>query len=429
MKKLSLSLPTIVLGSIILLGWGLDKIFEQYYARDEHDPIEIVQSIGAQFAASLNTVDALVPAINEWNSTNLVTHAELTTYVDFPLPEELHQRLKLGESIVLESDTHYSIIYWLKKHDQILILNLDTKVKPDDESITPILFTITFYTILLLLIFIWLGPLIKSLKNLKQQATLFGQGDLSARVKSASVSYITEIEQSFNFMAEKIETLINDNKLISSAVSHDLRTPIARLRFGIDLLEDTSDPEERIKHQQHISEDIDEMQNLVEALLHFSRLEQNMLQLKKETLCLNDLVERQTIGFESHNINVTFKVGQSNLMIAGHETYLNMLFHNLLANAEKYGRGNILVEIQKKGKLVAVSIHDNGKHKSMSNAEFSDLFKPFIRGKNPEKTDGFGLGLAICQRVAQWHRGSIEVKNSTQLSGFEFTVLLALESK
>ena len=89
--------------------------------------------------------------------------------------------------------------------------------------------------------------MVRRLLILSNVAKAFGEGDLNQRVKKGSVSYISDLENEFNHMANRIQTLVEDNKLLGNAVSHDLRTPLARLRFGIDALAETSDESVREK--------------------------------------------------------------------------------------------------------------------------------------------------------------------------------------
>ena len=197
---------------------------------------------------------------------------------------------------------------------------------------------------------------------------------------------------------------------------------MARLRFGIDILSETDNPIERSKYQEHLSNDIDEMQSLVEALLNYARLEQSLIALPKAPVDLLKLL----IDFrDSHPVNV-ITLEHPNLtqaVIQGHEVYLKMCLHNLLNNALHYGESRVLVTVGLNQKRLCIHIHDDGS--GIPEAQRNALFKPFVRGEHKNSQPGFGMGLAIAERIAHWHDSTIVIQDSTRLSGAEFIVQFA----
>jgi len=422
MKKLSLSLIAFILVSIVMLGWGMDKLFEYYFWDAQTDPLMNYQDIGFHITQSANNSPDALQYVAQWKEHSSQNRIDLINPNNMPLPENLWQLLYEGDNLILETENGLSIYYWLENHQMVLAFTPDALITQSNTSLIKILLTSGFYIGILLLLLIWLFPLIRSLQNLRRNAVAYSRGDFSNRIENKRFSYIDDIEKTFNHMAGQIETLINDNKLISSAVSHDLRTPLARLRFGIDILSDTEELEERIKYQEHLSRDIDEMQSLVEVLLNYARLEQNMVKLDKHEVSIRDLV----IDYAEQNrtddqaIDVT---GSELPMIAsGQLSYLKMLFHNILNNAVYYGHNRILIELKETKKSLEIGIHDNGV--GIPAEKRSDLFKPFVRGEIKENNAGYGMGLAIAERIASWHQGSIEIEDSGQLKGALFVVTL-----
>jgi len=422
MKKLSLSLIAFILVSIVMLGWGMDKLFEYYFWDAQTDPLMNYQDIGFHITQSANNSPDALQYVAQWKEHSSQNRIDLINPNNMPLPENLWQLLYEGDNLILETENGLSIYYWLENHQMVLAFTPDALITQSNTSLIKILLTSGFYIGILLLLLIWLFPLIRSLQNLRRNAVAYSRGDFSNRIENKRFSYIDDIEKTFNHMAGQIETLINDNKLISSAVSHDLRTPLARLRFGIDILSDTEELEERIKYQEHLSRDIDEMQSLVEVLLNYARLEQNMVKLDKHAVSIRDLV----IDYAEQNRtdDQTIDVTGSDLpMIAsGQLSYLKMLFHNILNNAVYYGHNRILIELKETKKLLEIGIHDNGV--GIPAEKRSDLFKPFVRGEIKENNAGYGMGLAIAERIASWHQGSIEIEDSGQLKGALFVVTL-----
>lgn len=424
MKKLSLSLIILILISIIFLGWGMDSLFERYFLDDKTDPVQNYLTLGTQLARSLNNTADTEGFIQQWQKDSVKNQLNLIQSINLPLPQDLWQQLYSGESLILESQQGLTLYYWLSNHEQVMAFSPNALATGTETPFVNFLLTAVFYIVLLLLILLWLFPLIKSLQRLRKNAIAYGQGDFSSRIKKHRFTYIDDIENTFNKMADQIETLISDNKLISSAVSHDLRTPLARLRFGIDILSDTKDYEERAKYQEHLSSDIDEMQLLVEAFLSYARLEQNMIKLEKEPVDILSIIQKYIEQTHVSSSSIELKSNEQALVTKGHAIYLKMLFHNILNNATYYGHGKVSVELKKYKNNLIVSVHDNGN--GIAEQDRANLFKPFVRGELKENNSGYGMGLAIAERISRWHQGSIEIRDSHLLQGAEFRICLPL---
>ncbi|WP_196159164.1 ATP-binding protein [Reinekea sp. G2M2-21] len=422
MKKLSLSLLSLILLSIIALGMFIDVLFDRYFSTEEIDPLRHQKVLAEQLAFALNEQSSPEEFIQAWQNKSPQNELLLLSEEDLPLPENLWQQLKNGQSLVLETEVGLTIYLWLAQHQQLLAFSPDELINREETPMVNLLLTTGFYLGILLLILLWLLPLVRSLRGLRRNALAYGKGDFSARLAPSRFTYIDDIEHTFNRMAEQIETLIQDNRLISSAVSHDLRTPLARLRFGIDILSETENPEERQKYQEHLSNDIDEMQSLVEALLNYARLEQSLVTVQKEPVdVLNILVNFR----DSHPLGVVTidAAPNTNTTIAGQPTYLKMLLHNILNNALHYGNSKILVQVSRTKEHLDIHIHDDGP--GIAEQHRSTLFKPFVRGETQNSPQGFGMGLAIAERIAYWHNGTISIAQSSKLGGAEFIIRLS----
>lgn len=417
MRKLSFSLLSFILVSIIVLGWALDVLFETYFTDSEIGPVQEYQQLGTQLARMMAASEVPQKLVDSWQAESL-NDLVLLERSEMPLPSELWPSLERGEPLILETDEGLTLYFWLAEHQKLMALT-PTALR-NDESVATVrlLLTTVFYVCVLVLLIVWLLPLMRSLRRLRKSALAYGEGDFSARIEATRFTYIDDIENTFNRMADQIETLIQDNKLISSAVSHDLRTPLARLRFGIDVLMDSENAEEREKYQQHLSNDIDEMQSLVDALLNYAKLEQALVALDKAPVDLSEILIHYQ---QTHPKDLIQLENAGNLPVLGERTYLQMMLHNLLNNALKYGNGQILVTSEQTADHVCVAIHDDGD--GIAQAQQNDLFKPFVRGE-ANQNSGYGMGLAIVERITHWHEGSVDVERSNRLGGAVFIVCL-----
>jgi len=429
MRNLTTSLLFMVIIATIGLGWVFDRLYEKYNSAEkiqDANAVAIVEKLGLNLANSLNnmTDNNQQQFVQQWQdeiySLSLVDSKSLT----LPLP--LFNRVKQGTPLLLETSHHLTFHYYITSSDQLLLLKspllmLSPKAKPQNYF-----FTLLFYFALVLLILLWIYPLIKQLLGLRAAAKSFGEGKLQQRITLSSFSYIRDIEVEFNQMAQRIEDLIGDVKLLSSAVSHDLRTPLARIRFGIDTLQEEDDPILRRQFEQKISENVDEMTSLVETLLSYARLDQAMVEMNKTDCDFLALVENWIRTKGSDNMNITLIKPKNNCCVYADSAYLNILVKNLMENALNYGKNQIEIQLKAQTHTVVMIVEDDGEGVN-SNIKM-DILKPFVRGKHQQnQVKGHGIGLAIVKRVIDWHKGSVEIGDSESLGGAKFTVTLPKE--
>ncbi len=423
MKKLTLSLVVAILTVIIFLGWGLDTFFDEYQVQKDMDEYSAYRQVMASLANTLDKTDSVGQFVTTWQKQNQQKLA-LTPLAEFPLPVSLRDNFNQGESLILESEDLITVNQLLPSRQQVLTLSIHQQTKQQDNLTLQVALTTVFYTGILLCVFIWLYPLIKRLRLLRSTAKSFGEGDFSERIHISSTSYIVDIENEFNRMAEKIETLIEDNKLLSNAVSHDLRTPLARLRFGIEALSETNNPENKEKYIRHLSQDIQEMENLVGVLLNYARLDQKMIKVERLPLSLNTLIKSSVHNLTSSDsstvsIDIT-ELSQYQIIVDGDENHLSMLINNLLSNAQRYAVKQVRITTQQTTNSVMMCVSDDGPGIVAEKRE--KIFKPFTRGENNSEQVGYGMGLAIVARVAAWHGAQVAISQSDVLGGAKFTV-------
>lgn len=424
MKKLTFSLLLVVLVAIVGLGWTLDELFSQYQSTEQtSDELAAYRQLGSSLAQTLDKQQDPQQFIDNWPQDPAMS-LNLMKLTAFPLPSSLQQDFLQGKPLELESDNSLSIHFILPDQQQVLALSLPLSLVKQDDSSLQLAFTTVFYTGILLLVFIWLYPLIKRLRQLRTTAKAFGEGQLDQRINISATSYIADIEHEFNRMAQRIETLISDNKLLGNAVSHDLRTPLARLRFGIEALQETDNPKTREKYQHHISRDIDEMENLVRVLLSYARLDQALIEVERQPVDLNSLISEAVCSFDTTEKPISWQPG-GEAQVTGDGNYLTMLANNLLNNAQQYADTQISVKLSKSRTTLRLSIADDGP--GIPKEKRQALLKPFTRGDNTVENQGFGMGLAIVSRIALWHKAQLVIGDSTELGGAEFTVLFKLD--
>lgn len=423
MRYLLISLVSVTLLATISLGWLFDRVYEQY--QQDQQPltsIEMAEALGRDLAIAMDKTTNTDELLSNWPNTSDY-NISLGAIDEAELPQELIQQLKQGEVVILATQNTQLFHYYLSVKKQILVLESPRLTQVNQYSYRQYMLTLSFYLLLILLFLIWAYPLLKQLSSLRKAAKSFGKGKLDEQISSNSISYIRDIELEFNTMARRINSLVGDVKLLSTAVSHDLRTPLARIRFGLDTLEEVEDDDHRNRLQQRLGKDVDEMTLLVEALLNFARLDQQTLTLKKVSVDLVQLINECIENKRCDNVEIEFSCIARHTSTTADRNYLKMVLNNIIQNAINYGQGKVIIILDSDNHSLIIRISDDGKGIQVGIRE--QIVKPFIRGENSESNyKGHGVGLAIVKRVLDWHNATLIIGDSNELSGAEFKIVL-----
>ena len=420
MRTLSVSLILVVLIATIGLGWIFDTLYLSYQQEQEtqsNDTSLALENIAVNLATSISGLQDKQGFIAQWQGDYTL---QLIKLDDLALPSQLKETLISGTPLTLESSDQVTIHVKLPESDELLLLNFQQVEEFSVQDNHRYWLTVLFYAMLIGAFLIWLAPLAQRLFKLRRVAKAFGEGKLNERIQVGSISYIRDVEYEFNRMAQRIEDLVADVKLLSSAVSHDLRTPLAKLRMGLDTLSEETDPQVRANYHQRLDKQMDNMVELVETLLQYARMDQAMIELQNQPLNIEKLILH---SLNQHAINAEFlsQLNTSQTMVYGDGRYLKIAINNLLQNACKYGKSRIRVVLDENADWVILTIEDDGC--GIPEDQRERIFKPFVRANNHSE-QGFGVGLAMVKRVLDWHHASVSVGNSATLRGAKFEVKL-----
>ena len=432
---------TIVFASV---GSGLllDELYSQLYSSEKKNQ-DLTQSqlelIGIQLSSILRKLENKEEFIKAWEQEKVPLSLEIITRDDIGMPEELLRELESVGHITVTSASNISFYYFLNDQKNYFLLRAPLATQHKQSKWLPIIFTVLFYALLISIIFAWLFPLIRQLKNLSFSAKKLGEGELNARITPSAISYIKDIELEFNRMAQRIEELVSDISLLSSAISHEMRAPLAKLQFGLDALREEDDAKKRVVYEERLDKVIADMTTLIETLLRYARLDKNIVNLPSDEvdlleLCTSSLASVMQDSNEisdpkSSRLEANVNAVEPFYIIRGDRFYLNLLLENLLANAVKYGRERILISLIQQENTILFMIEDNGP--GIDEHFKQDIFKPFIRGeKIKQEPDykqspqtGHGLGMALVKRIADLHNVEIEIAKSDVLGGAKISLL------
>jgi len=261
----------------------------------------------------------------------------------------------------------------------------------------------------------WLAyHLTRPVRRLQRAVERFGRGDLSARSGSVRRDELGELARTFDRMADRMETLLAAERRLLLDISHELRSPLARLAVAIELARTGDNLEPALNR---IQKEADRLNALVGQLLQVTRAEGDPSSLRREPVRLDELVEQlvddSSIEAASHGCGVKYQHREP-VTIAGDEELLRRAVENVLRNAIRHSPRDTDVEIKlaRSNGHVVVDIRDHGP--GVPDEALSRLFDAFYRVENDRNrgSGGIGLGLSIARRAIELHKGRIRARNA-----------------
>ena len=257
----------------------------------------------------------------------------------------------------------------------------------------------------------------RPLKSLQRAAQEVGRGNFPKPLTEHGTSEIMAVTQAFNHMSKGIKQLENDRNLLMAGISHDLRTPLTRIRLATEMMSELDD-----FLKEGIENDIDDMNNIIDQFIDYIRHDSKD---KAEIGDLNTLVE-EVVNAETPNDRTIHFTACESIKIPLRTVAIKRALANLIQNALRYTQGDIEVTtgIDKKKKQAYFLVSDHGE--GIPEHDIERLFQPFTQGDTARGTEGSGLGLAIIKRIVDTHGGSIELSNKAE-GGLQAKVFLPLK--
>ncbi len=408
------------------LGWAIDEYYSSEFENNHQLPYQGYRellNLTVELLSDIQPERAVMQQLLDQKHLNM----SLESLAEIPLPPSLQSQRDRGEIFILQSDDSDTLYRRIAETDWLLSLEIRAAVNVEQESARYIL-TLLFYAGVAIILLLWLLPLFRAINDLNLAAKKIGLGELNTRVENPNGLYLKPLKTEFNAMAQRLQQLNENNQLMSQAVSHELRTPLSRLRFALDMIQGRKDQQQREQDIKRMEADLDDMEDLINELLNYSRLDKQPA-IEQEPVKIEALIEQRIQRRVDANCQIKFNAQQNEKLIAGDHDYLCKLVDNLIQNACRYAQQNVLVSCRWGDTRFYLSVEDDGP--GVSEDQVEQIFKPFYRVKNQsvKKSSGFGLGLAIVNRIVQWHAGSVHVYKSTKLGGACFEVSLPINAQ
>ena len=266
--------------------------------------------------------------------------------------------------------------------------------------------------VLVIIALIFLKNQTKPLVKLAKAAERFGKGDYVNDFRASGSQEIRKAAFEFDRMAKRINRHLNQRAEMLSGISHDLRTPLTRLKLQLALLKqkDVSDK---------MSRDIDEMERMLNDYLQFAKTQ---AQENTSKINLNTLLN--SIKKDFNNDKFTYESNDETIDFKGRPTALRRSLENVIQNGLTYG-DKVYVKVQKGNKKASIVIEDDGP--GIPENQYKNVFKPFFRLDKSRSLNqsGVGLGLAIVEDIINSHGGNIQLGKS-KFNGLLFKISLPL---
>lgn len=253
----------------------------------------------------------------------------------------------------------------------------------------------------------------RPVRRLRHAAQTLAEGDLTVRVGGSGGGEVGALGRDFDIMAERLREMLESQRQLLRDVSHELRSPLARLRIALELAEKEGSASRNL---QRVEKEADELERLIANLLSLARLESGQSSLEQKTVSLEELLSEivNDADFEAraHQRSVVLTVAQQ-ATVKGDPVLLRAAIENVVRNAARYTAEAtaVVVSLKTAGNQAVIEVCDHGS--GVPESELKRMFEPFTRVGEARDRDsgGYGLGLAITGKVILAYKGQVDARN------------------
>ncbi|MFK8257183.1 two-component system sensor histidine kinase RstB [Erwinia sp. AnSW2-5] len=350
----------------------------------------------------------------DWNKTidNLDLNLSFKLHIEpmskYQLDPGTLRRLRSGEIVAL--DDEYTFLQHIPRSHYVLAVGPIPYLFYLHEMRILDIALLAFIGISLALpVFIWMRPHWQDMLKLENAAQRFGQGHLDERIHFDSASSLLRLGVAFNQMADNINTLVASKKQLIDGIAHELRTPLVRLRYRLEMSDNLTEAESAA-----LNRDIGQLESLIEELLTYARLDRPQVNLNLQTLDLAQWLHERLDDMRSVQpaFDIALDTPQRENIGVADTRLMERVLDNLVNNALRYADQRLRVGLWFDGDMAFLQVEDDGPGIPLD--ERQRVFEPFVRldPSRDRATGGCGLGLAIVHSVAQAFGGYVTIDSS-----------------
>jgi len=425
MARLFFTLYIAIVGAVFAIFLTIDQLSSKHFYNVEVEAIS--RSVNAykglfdqihQLGGEKMMIESMHRALN----TEDLLLKEITDPATLALP-----KIKNHKMFVQTRFGDDFIVYFRMPDDKIYSVepNKNSRRWRAEETLGNV-YMFGFFSIIALILAPWVYFLQRKLKILELSAIQIANGDFSTRVPEQYKYRVGGLNAAFNKMAQRIEQLIASHKRLTNAVAHELRTPIFRLRCQAELLEYGTSEQEHQQYIEGMEEDLTELDQLVDEMLSYARMERNEEIFVLATYELQDwLNNHRPLLQRSCKKVLSVEVGEQ-ISLQFDSRLLMRALSNLVRNADIHAEQSIQIRYFRLDKYAVICVEDDGN--GIPENERNRVIEPFERldDARTRSSGGHGLGLSIVRGIAQQHGGKIIISQSS-LGGASVSVYLPLK--
>ncbi|MGV3345728.1 two-component system sensor histidine kinase RstB [Enterobacteriaceae bacterium LUAb1] len=356
--------------------------------------------------------------LRDWNKTinnlglNLSFKLRIEPVNTFHLDKDSMRRLRSGEIVAL--DDQYTFLQHIPRSHYVLVVGpIPYLFFLHEMRLLDVALMALIGMSLALPVFIWMRPHWKDMLRLEKAAQRFGQGNLNERIHFDNASSLQRLGIAFNQMADNVSTLMASKKQLIDGIAHELRTPLVRLRYRLEMSDNLSESEATALHR-----DIGQLEALIEELLTYARLDRPRVELTMQHVELAAWLKDKIVNIQSTNPHYHIEhVTPAGQLAGNFDTRLmERVLDNLVNNALRYAQTRLRVSLWLDGSQASLQVEDDGP--GIPAECRAQIFEPFVRldPSRDRSTGGCGLGLAIVHSIALAMKGNV-VADSSPLGG------------
>ena len=322
--------------------------------------------------------------------------------------------LALPEILTVDMPNNKKVNTRIKSGQEYFDLQFSRKRVSASNPHQLIVYLIVFGAFFTIIAFFYLRNQLRPITRLANAAEAFGHGENVNYYPSGALE-VRAAGQAFLDMRERIQRHLKQRTMILSGVSHDLRTPITRLKLGLAFL-----PKEQ---REPLEKDVEDMNLLLNEFLDFAKF-QNETDVPPEDINPSVLIDDLIENFSRANIKIE-SLGKFNITSIKLKPFaIKRALENLINNANRYG-SQILIETKSEENSLIISVHDDGP--GIEQTQYEEVLQPFSRldpSRNQNKGSGVGLGLPIAKEIVEAHGGILKLSKSSILSGLSVSLVI-----
>ncbi len=384
MANLFLRLYLLLFLSLVVSAAGLDYLYNRFH-RDTSAEILVEQALWQHWTTAETR--------GNWQ------HRDALRW-----PDPLWQQLQRDRSLVLTDDSGREFFYGLHPdNERVLALALPSNQADQRHWY----WLLAYYGSVALVIFLWLKPLVRDIDRLRQSVQQLRLPTEEMVVPVQQRSALTPVATALRDLRRHTVELMALQRDISEAVSHDIRTPLARIRFALAMLPNDAASE----RSRGIQADLQEIEQLVDEMLRYAQFEHALPRLQRQTLDLASFVSGVVARYQHQSVRISIDV-PAGVTVDFDSMCLQRALQNLIDNALRYAGHQIRIGWRTDAGQRQLVVEDDGP--GIDERRGDDLAKPFVTEGNAA---GYGLGLAIVKKICLWHDGELRISRSTDLGG------------